>query len=171
VSPVGLKPDPPRGGRYEASQREAAYRVWRAAGQSLAETLRRLDRDHDWPLAKQTLADWRDEAGWVARAAADDAEDHRRERATQADTLTVLAALELHREQYERYFAGLAATGEVDPKATQAYSNLLRVLLAIKSGIAAEVQRELEQAGTSQPKPGGLTDEALAEIEAKIGLR
>jgi hypothetical protein len=157
--------------RYEASQREQAYRVWRASGQNMAETLRRLDRDHDWPLAKQTLADWRDQAKWVERAAADDAEDRRRERAAQADTLTVLASLERHREQYERYFAALAASGEVDPKATQAYSNLLRVLLAIKSGIAADVQRETEQAGAGVPKPGGLTDEALAEIEARLGMR
>ena len=31
-------------GRYEAAQRELAYRVWRAAGQNLAEALRRLEQ-------------------------------------------------------------------------------------------------------------------------------
>lgn len=157
--------------RYEVSRREVVYRVWRSAGQNLTETLRILERDHEWPLAKQTLANWRDGGGWVARAAADDAEDRRRARAEQSDTLTVLAALELHREQYERYFAGLSASGEIDPRATQAYANLLRVILTIKSGIAVEVHRDQALASAGQAKPGGLTDEALAAIEAKIGLR
>lgn len=156
--------------RYEAEQRDLAYQVWRANGQNMAKTLRALNTEHEWPLARQTLFDWRDGANWPARAAADDAEAARRQRAEKSDTLAVLGSLELHREHYERYFASIAAAGEVDPKATQAYANLLRVILAVKGGISAQLQRDAEQSGTPAAKPGGLTDEALAEIERKIGL-
>lgn len=157
---------------YDAAERELAYQVWRTASGNMTETLRLLDREHDLPIARQTLFTWRDEGGWVARGAADDAEARRRERAAKSDTLTVLASLEVHREHYERYFASLAATGEVDPKATSAYSNLLRVILAIKQGLSADLRRETEaEEGRAAPREGGLSEEALAEIERRIGLR
>lgn len=124
-------------GRYEAAQRELAYRVWRAAAQNQTETLRVLDRDHDWPLAKQTLADWRDSQGWVQRAAADDAEDARRTRAASLDRAASLASLDLQIERYERVFAAQAAADEVpDPRSMGAFANLMRLRLM--------TQRELE---------------------------
>lgn len=123
--------------RYEAGQRELAYRVWRAAGQNLAETLRQLDAEHDWPLAKQTLADWRDAGGWVARAAADDAEAAARERAARLDRAASLASLDTQIGRYESAFAAQAAAGEApDPRAMGAYANLMRLRLM--------TQREME---------------------------
>lgn len=118
-------------GRYDAAQRELAYRVWRAAGQNMAETLRRLDTEHDWPLAKQTLQDWRDGLGWVARAAADDAEERRRERTERADRTAMLSGLDVQIARYEEAFSRQAGEGEIlDPRAVGAYANLLRLRLS-----------------------------------------
>lgn len=117
-------------GRYDAAQRELAYREWRNCGQNMAETLRRLDREHDWPLAKQTLQDWRDTLGWVERAAADEAEAKRRDRAEKTDRLAMVASLDLQIARYQEAFSAQHAEGETaDPRAVAAWSNLLRLRL------------------------------------------
>lgn len=117
-------------GRYDAAQRELAYREWRDAGQNMAETLRRLDREHDWPLSKQTLQDWRDQLGWIERAAADQAEAKRRDRAEKTDRLAMVASLDLQIARYQEAFSAQHASGETaDPRAVSAWSNLLRLRL------------------------------------------
>lgn len=124
-------------GRYEAAERERAYRVWCASGQNMAETLRTLEREDQWPLAKQTLADWRDTLGWVARAAADAAEAARQTRAASLDRAASLASLDLQIQRYEAAFAAAAAAMEVpDPRSMNAFANLMRLRLM--------TQRELE---------------------------
>lgn len=117
---------------YDAKRRALAFRVWREANQNESEALRRLESEHEWPLSRQTLYDWRDAEGWIARAAALDIEERQRARAEQLDRASVLASLEMQRQRYEDYFAELAATNAVDPKATGAYANLARVILSIK---------------------------------------
>ena len=117
--------------RYQNSERELAYRVWRQCGGNLAETLRLLDRQHDWPLAKQTLADWRDEYGWEARRAADEADAARRKRAESLDRSSMLAGLDVQIEAYESAFGVARSAGEVpDPRAVGAYASLLRLRLS-----------------------------------------
>jgi len=117
---------------YDAKRRALAFRVWRQSNQNESETLRRLESEHEWPLSRQTLYDWRDAEGWVQRAAALDAEEAQRARAQQLDRAGVLASLEVQRQRYEVYFSELASSNEVDPKATGAYANLARVILSIK---------------------------------------
>ncbi|WP_295441520.1 hypothetical protein [uncultured Thiodictyon sp.] len=125
-------------GRYKASQRELAYRVWRAAGQNLAETLRVLDAEYEWPLAKQTIADWRDQLGWVARAAADDAEERRRTRAAQTDRTAMLAGIDEQIGRYEGAFRAAAAAGQApDPRSMAAYANLMRLRLVLARDLDA----------------------------------
>lgn len=117
--------------RYEAAQRELAYRVWRASGQNMAETLRRLEAEHDWPLGRQTLFTWRDGAGWPARAAAEDAEAAARTRAASLDRAATLASLDMQIGRYEAAFAAADAAGELpDARSMGAYANLLRLRLA-----------------------------------------
>jgi len=121
-------PRPGRSGRYEASQRELAYRVWVAADGGMAETLRVLDAEHEWPLAKQTLLDWRETYGWQQRRAAEVAEARRRDRAQATDRLAMLAGLDLQIERYEGLFAAGAAAGEMpDARAVSAYAGLMRL--------------------------------------------
>jgi hypothetical protein len=120
-----------RARRYAHQERELAYRVWCQCQQNLAETLRRLDADHEWPLAKQTLADWRDAGGWSARAAAEAAEALRRARAETLDRSAMLAGIDLQLQRYEELFARAHAQDDLpDPKATQAYANLARLRLS-----------------------------------------
>jgi hypothetical protein len=123
--------------RYDAEERDRAYRAWRESEYNVAKTLRRLVQEEEWPLSRQTLFEWRDQYHWLERAAAEDAEAERRTRAEQTDRLGILSALEMQRHRYDTYFATLAAGGEVDPKATAAYTGLARVILEIKGQIDA----------------------------------
>lgn len=117
--------------RYDAQQRELAYRVWKESAQNMAETLRRLDKDYEWPLAKQTLQDWRDGGGWVARAAAEEQEERRRERAAALDRMTMLGNLDLAIERYQDAITAMSASGEIpDPRAVAAWANLMRLRLS-----------------------------------------
>jgi hypothetical protein len=119
-------------GRYEAAERELAYRVWRQAGGSMAETLRVLDAEHDWPLSRQTLFDWRGSLGWEARRAAEEAEERRRQRAAATDRLAMLAGLDLQIERYAEAFGVAGASGEMpDPRAVSAYAGLMRLRLEL----------------------------------------
>jgi hypothetical protein len=122
----GDAPTRAHSGRYEAAERELAYRVWVEAAGNMAEALRVLDREHDWPLARQTLFDWRDGFGWEARRAAETAERQRRERAAATDRLTMLAGLDLQVERYAEQFAACAAAGDMG-----AYASLLRLRLEL----------------------------------------
>ncbi len=141
---------------YTPERHALAFRVWRESHQNESETLRRLRKEYDWPLSRQTLYDWRDEESWIARATALEAEEARTKRAQMLDRAGILADLTLQKERYESYFADLSAKTppEVDTKATQAYSNLARVILQIKSqmedgagldklALALEVMRHL----------------------------
>lgn len=144
-----------RASRYETAERELAYRVWCQAEGNMAEALRRLDTEHEWPLARQTLFDWRDQYGWEARRAADLAEAKRRARSDSLDRSAMLASLDLQIERYEGAFAAAAAAGEPpDARAMGAYANLLRLRLStlrdIEGGagvdrleLAMEVLREI----------------------------
>jgi len=122
---------------YDAKRRALAFRIWRESNQNESETLRRLRAEYEWPLSRQTLYDWREGEGWVARAAALEAGEAQRKRAEALDRASVLASLELQRQRYEDYFGTLAASGGVDTKATGAYANLARVILSI--------QREMDE--------------------------
>lgn len=120
-----------RARRYDQAERELAYRVWRQCETNMAATLRRLESEHDWPLAKQTLQDWRDQLGWPARAAAEDAQAARRNRSESLDRSAMLAGIDLQLERYEAAFAESAAAGQLpDPRSTQAYGNLARLRLS-----------------------------------------
>lgn len=58
----------PRGRRYTAEEKEAAYLLWRtAAGRSCRKVALRLN------IEERTVRNWRDAGNWVARA---DQEDH-----------------------------------------------------------------------------------------------
>jgi len=133
----------PAPARYDREQHELAYRVWRQAAGNMSETLRRLDEDHDWPLSRQTLFDWRANMGWPARAAAEEAEAVRRQRAEQLDRSAMLAGIDLQLERYEEAFARAAAAGEEpDPRGISAYANLARLRLStlrdIETGAGAD---------------------------------
>jgi len=59
----------PRGRRYTAEEKEAAYDLWRiAAGRSCTAVARRLG------IERNTIMAWRDSEGWVARADQEDTE-------------------------------------------------------------------------------------------------
>lgn len=96
----------------------------------MAATLRTLDTEHDWPLSRQTLFDWRDQEGWDARRAAEEADAKRRERAQKLDRSAMLAGIDLQLERYERAFREAdAANCAPNPKLTSAYANLARLRL------------------------------------------
>jgi hypothetical protein len=60
----------PRGRRYTAQERDAAYQYWRlAAGRSCSKVEQQLGID------RNTVMAWRDADGWIARADAEDHED------------------------------------------------------------------------------------------------
>ena len=121
----------PAPARYAQHERELAYRVWRQAGANMAETLRVLDNEHDWPLSRQTLFDWRDQLGWPARAAAEEAEAARRQRSEQLDRSAMLAGIDLQLQRYEEAFGADAAAGRApDPRGISAYANLARLRLS-----------------------------------------
>lgn len=152
---------------YDAKQRQLAYSVWYAANRNATEALRRLDADYGWALSRTAIFDWMAEENWGARADAQDADARRHAEQETLGRKGILVSLLRQKERYDRYFEGLEAGGDMDHAATSAYTQLLRVIDTYQG---KTVDKDAD-ANKTAPKPGGLTDDVLAEIEARIGLR
>jgi hypothetical protein len=152
---------------YDAKQRQLAYSVWYAANRNATEALRRLEADYGWPLSRTAIFDWMAEENWGARADAQDADARRAAEQEQFGRKGILVSLLRQKERYDSYFQELDAAREMDHAATSAYTQLLRVIDTYQ-GKTVDKDAETQKAA---PKTGGLTDEVLAEIEARIGLR
>ena len=94
--------------RYEQATRDLAFRVWRASGQNLTETERRLRHEHDLrKLTRQRLYDWAAADGWQDRAARMQVEEERAELAKMLGRETILADLLKQKRSYEQYLDSL----------------------------------------------------------------
>lgn len=151
---------------YDAQQRHLAYRIWRESNRNVSETLRRLDTEYGWSLARQTLYDWMGEEDWGTRADAQDADDARARDQEETGRRGILASLLRQKDRYDRYFGRLEAEGEMDHQAVGAYTQLIRAIDAFQ-----KLTVDREELAQAKPKPGGLSAEVLAEIEERIGLR
>lgn len=112
-----------------AQSYERAYRVWRDCGQNLTETGRILAREHNYPISRRSLQEWKKKFGWEERAAREDAARGERQDAASDDSL--LTVLLTQKKKYEQYFDTLAL-GAVDNQAIYAYNNILKTLLDIR---------------------------------------
>lgn len=130
-----------RGLPYERQTRETAFRVWRAAGQNVSETLRTLQNEHGFTkLQRSTVYGWMQEDGWQDRAAR---LQHEQERAELSELLgreRFLADLDKRKRQYEDYFDSLTP-GQMDNAAVTAYAGLLKIMEAMQTKIEAGAGR------------------------------
>lgn len=110
--------------------KELAYQLWRDNGRNLAKVERLLRVEHKTPVSRQTLTAWRDQHGWVERAAQVEAQAQLLKDAISIETL--LADLINRKTQYDNYFKTLAA-GKVDNQATYAYAGLLKRLAEMQA--------------------------------------
>lgn len=120
----------------KAEARDLAYRVWRECGQNLSETQRRLCRDHDLPVTRQTLAEWCQRYDWKDRAARVECAETQKANCISDDAL--ITALLAQKQRYEDYFESLTK-GQIDNQALYAYSNILKTLVDFANKKRSEV--------------------------------
>jgi hypothetical protein len=108
--------------------RGKAFNIYYASGCNLSEALRRLTAE-GYSVTRQTLASWRDDDGWEARATRLDKEY---QSAKDAEALTedeaMLASLKRQHERYEEYFESLE---KPDAQATYAHNGLIKTIQEI----------------------------------------
>lgn len=110
--------------------KELAYQLWRDNGRNLAKVERLLRVEYKTPVSRPTLTAWRDQHGWVERAAQVEAQAQLLKDATSIETL--LADLITRKQGYDRYFETLPL-GKIDNQATYAYAGLLKRIAEMQS--------------------------------------
>ena len=111
--------------------KQIAYDTWRRCGHNLVDTVRVLKSENNFTVTRQTLASWRDEYDWEARAARAEAEEKSLSESTDISDNALLNSLLKQKANYERYFETLPA-GRIDNQAVYAYSNLLKKIVDIR---------------------------------------
>jgi hypothetical protein len=120
-----------------AENRELAYRTWRACGQNIEMTAKKLrDMPDGFPVTRPTLMEWRDKYDWIARAARAEAEEQKATDAVVSAEGKALAALEKVQQNYEDYFEALGKA-KVDNQAMYAYTGVVKAIMEIKAKTAA----------------------------------
>lgn len=147
--------------------RELAYRVWCENSQHIQNTVNSLQKNHGFDITRQSLAKWRDEYGWEARAAR--AEAAERDRAEAVSDSVILDSLIDQKRKYEEYFASLKP-GQIDTQAVYGYNSILKTILDIKDKIAAR-RKEGEkdaQAGIGMGRIIKTPQEAILALQDAI---
>ena len=151
-----------------AKSYERAYQVWRECGQNITETARRLKRDHDYEISRQSLTEWRKKYGWEERAAREENDAQNRQEASSDDSM--LSVLLTQKKKYEDYFETLAL-GAVDNQAFHAYNNILKMLLDIRDRTSASLNVAGSLPGGEArviKTPGDALDALQEAVEKKL---
>jgi len=135
--------------------RDLAYRVWVQCGQNFSETERKLKRDCELPVTRQTLMAWAEKYGWKGRAARTEAEMQNQQTAIMEGAL--VAALARQKERYEKYFDELGV-GKIDNQACYAFCGLVKTMISVKRQPGLQPESAL-QGGAEDPK---------TEVHAKV---
>ena len=147
--------------------REIAYKIWRDNGQHIVNTVKILNRDHDYEITRQSLAKWRDEYEWEGRAAR--AEAAEKDRADAISDSSILDSLIEQRGRYEVYFKTLPP-GKVDNAAIWPYNSVLKTIIDIKDKIEAKRKEGIksESIGLGVSRPIKTSQEATFALQDAI---
>ncbi len=116
---------------YGTKVREEAYRIWLSSGKDMAKTVRELEKKC-LPVARRTVAAWRDRYGWRDRAPAIKEEP---EEARTDDAARLIADLEKQKARYDSFFDSLGEAG-IDNQATYAYTTLVKTIAEVRKKAA-----------------------------------